>query len=1211
MYNFGIDKIGKLLKLTIKYMDIFEGMGYNYDNRNYAKNNKTRKRGTFMKGKKLWAIILTVCLIVSSIGVMSVVAEGETDVQMSVAIDKASLKAGDVVTVSVNLDSFQSTVNNDERKTINTMQFEVPYDGTIFEYVDGSMENGLITAVDEEYGDFIGASNANNKITAAVVYNTAKEGAISETTTKAAFLTFQLKVKDTVSNMTDVSFGLQNVIMKNMRLDDAYSVSTTGTAAKIYTAPTVTLEGTAGTAADTYTTAVKISATAGSKITVNGTEQTENPYTVSTAGTYEVTATNEVGLTSESKIFTIDPIVAGISLKSAPTKTDYVIGNTLSVDGGVLTVTLSNGETEEVDITAEMCSGFDSTTDGEKTVTVTYEGQTATFKVNVNAKQATAIAWKTQPAATIIEGQKLSVALANAKLTVNFDDGSVEDVAVTEDMCKDFDQTTIGAQTVTVTYGSFTETFNITVNAKKATGIKVTAPTDTEYIEGTDLDLAGSKIEVSYDNGDKEDVDVTSEMVSGFNSLTPVESQIVTVSYEGFTDTFTVKIVAKSVASIAVTTLPKILYIEGNTLDVTGGKVTITYDNATTKIVDLTADMVNGFDSATPAESIELTVSYTENGVTKTTTYNVEIVAKSVTAVELVSGPTNASIIEGQTLDLAGAKVRVSYDNGTSEEKNVTADMLVGFDNTKVGTQTVAVKDGNITSTGTFTVTVAEKSVASIAVTTMPKTEYIEGNTFVVDGGKVTVTYDNGFSEEKNLSEVDVVAADTTTPGSNKIVTVSYTEKGKTVSTTYTINVAEKSLVSIAVTKTPSKISVIEGQDIDVTDGEITLTYDNETTTVVTMTADMVTGYDRNLVGTQILTVSYNGKTTTLTVEVAAKQVSEVELISKPTATSVTEGMEYDVTGGQIKVTYDNGTTELLPITLGMIPSFDNSKVGTQTVDITYANKTVGTLTIEVLEKVLTGITTNKTSYDVTVGDGISALGLEVTAQYNNNTTADVTQFVEVTEWDTEKLGRQEVTISFTEKGVEKTVEIEIFVLEKSDFTGGEVELDGAYIVVNEPLEEMVKKVEASITSLKEIIEKYAVLDIKLLSKNEGIAIQPDGTITVTILIPATLDKSKNLVVYRMEEDGTLTELKSQVVGDKIKFDTDHFSTYVIAEKKVEEPTTQEPATEATTTAAAAETTTSPSSVKTGDARNVMAILAVIALAGAGFVVVSRKKEQM
>ncbi len=78
----------------------------------------------------------------------------------------------------------------------------------------------------------------------------------------------------------------------------------------------------------------------------------------------------------------------------------------------------------------------------------------------------------------------------------------------------------------------------------------------------------------------------------------------------------------KSVESIAVTTLPiKTVYHAGrDALDVTGGKVTVLYDNDTVSVINLTTAMVSGFDN-----SVEGTLTLRVTTYGKSTTFDVTV----------------------------------------------------------------------------------------------------------------------------------------------------------------------------------------------------------------------------------------------------------------------------------------------------------------------------------------------------------------------------------------------------------------------------------------------------------------------------------------------------------------------------------------------------------------------------------------------------------
>ena len=69
---------------------------------------------------------------------------------------------------------------------------------------------------------------------------------------------------------------------------------------------------------------------------------------------------------------------------TAPTKTEYSVGETLDLSGMSVMATYSDDNTKEV-TTGYTISDVDMTTAGTKTVTVTYEGKTANFEITVKA----------------------------------------------------------------------------------------------------------------------------------------------------------------------------------------------------------------------------------------------------------------------------------------------------------------------------------------------------------------------------------------------------------------------------------------------------------------------------------------------------------------------------------------------------------------------------------------------------------------------------------------------------------------------------------------------------------------------------------------------------------------------------------------------------------------------------------------------------------
>ena len=71
-----------------------------------------------------------------------------------------------------------------------------------------------------------------------------------------------------------------------------------------------------------------------------------------------------------------------------PDKQEYKIGEELDTTGMKVTVLYSTGEKEDIDIAKCKIEGFDSSVEGVKTITVTFEGMTDSFTVYVRETEA-------------------------------------------------------------------------------------------------------------------------------------------------------------------------------------------------------------------------------------------------------------------------------------------------------------------------------------------------------------------------------------------------------------------------------------------------------------------------------------------------------------------------------------------------------------------------------------------------------------------------------------------------------------------------------------------------------------------------------------------------------------------------------------------------------------------------------------------------------
>ena len=152
---------------------------------------------------------------------------------------------------------------------------------------------------------------------------------------------------------------------------------------------------------------------------------------------------------------------------SGPTKTQYEIGDELDLTGLVVTAHYSDGS--EAAVEDYEVSGFDSSTAGEKTITVTYQGKTAAFKVTVKEPEKPVVTLESitisGPNKTEYKiGEELD--LTGLVVIAHYSDGSYQEV--TDYEVSGFDSAAAGEKTVTVTYQGETVSFKITVKEDTA-----------------------------------------------------------------------------------------------------------------------------------------------------------------------------------------------------------------------------------------------------------------------------------------------------------------------------------------------------------------------------------------------------------------------------------------------------------------------------------------------------------------------------------------------------------------------------------------------------------------------------------------------------------------------------------------------------------------------------------------------------------------------
>lgn len=322
-----------------------------------------------------------------------------------------------------------------------------------------------------------------------------------------------------------------------------------------------------------------------------------------------------------------------------------------------------------------------------------------------------------------------------------------------------------------------------------------TKPTKTSYLAGDSFNSAGMVVTASYGTGQA--VLATAE-VSGY-SVSPsvltdgTTSVTITYSEGGETCTTTLAVtVTHRLSAIAVTTKPnKLTYEYGDTLATTGMVVTASYSDSQTKTVTSYSCSPTTF--STVGNQV-VTVSYTENGVTQTATFNVTVNRKSVAkptwksnltytgSAQSVSSTSywnnyNTSYMTiGGTTSATNAGTYIAtfipgsnyrWADGTTSAINVNWTINKATGSLSVNPTTVAINGNNYSSGVAVTITRAGDGAISYSPTS------ISGLTLSLNGNTLTIKGNGSTAVSAKTITISVAAGTNHTAPANKTITVS------------------------------------------------------------------------------------------------------------------------------------------------------------------------------------------------------------------------------------------------------------------------------------------------------------------------------------------------------------------------------------------------------------------------------------------------------
>ncbi len=602
---------------------------------------------------------------------------------------------------------------------------------------------------------------------------------------------------------------------------------------------------------------------------------------------------------------------------------------------------------------------------------------------------------------------------------------------------------------VTISYNDKTVQQKIAVQENELTSIEIAhQPEKTDYIEGESFNSTGMVVNAVYKNGTK--TPITEYSIENGTNLTNGQTEV-KISYQGKTATVTISVTPNALENIFISTQPsKKDYIEGQDFDPNGMVVKGHYKNGSEPtIAEYTVE--NGKKLTVGQDHV--TIKYQE----KTVDQGITVRAKQITQIEISTQPQKLKYVQGKdSLSLEGGVLTVTYDNGTSENIDMTSqDVVPGeFSNATIGPVTVTITyKGHTTQLHVEVVAepVAPKTVTGISVSKKPdKLEYIKDkeNELQLAGGTLKVEYSDGTNTTIQMTDTGVHASGFKNDTVGKVtITITYQEQ----TTTFQIDiinepVVEKTVTGISISKKPTKLKYIKGKDteLNLEGGELTVTYSDQSTKKISMTAGGVStsGFSTQTLGEITITVTYENQTAEFKVEiieeqVAPKTVTGISIAQPPTKLTYIKGKEnLELAGGSIKVTYSDGSNQNIPMNSEgvSISGFSNDVAGTVNVTVTYQSKTtqfqVQIIDEQVIEKTVTKISVKNLPTKLTYikdKEELNLAGGTIEVTYSDGTSQELqmaSSGIAVNGFNNETVGTVVIVLTYQEKSAQFEVKI-------------------------------------------------------------------------------------------------------------------------------------------------------------------------------------------
>ena len=615
----------------------------------------------------------------------------------------------------------------------------------------------------------------------------------------------------------------------------------------------------------------------------------------STAGSKTVTVTyKDVSTTFSVNVIEKEIVLESIRIVSGSVASSVKRGKVYDTSSLQVEGVYSNGTVKGLPIADVTVSGIDTSTAGDKTLTVTYQDMSASLTVTVI--DITDIKVLTNSVATKIPvGTALDT--SNVSVTVVYADNTTENVSAIDLTIGTIDSSSYGKKGLSISYKGFSISYQIEVVGPMELTILNSEGFVREVMVGGTVNVSAIQASVRYSDG-TDDTVAFEELTVGTVDTSTAGVKKLTVQYASLTAEVDITVVG--VASMTVESGSVVSEIlKGQSFDVSGIRVNGTYTNGQTFAKELGELTVSGSIDGNVAGEQKITVKFLD----KTVEHTVKVCEISA----IVATGIPISVPAGEKVDVSRLTVYAVYNDSKSTRVLLESGYTHNADSLNTNVEHGVVR---------FTVKYGELSYSVLISNVAPELDGIVIDTFNPnvrvdeaydeDWIKITALYGNGaqqiIDEGFTISVTDINSGE-------KLLTVSYTEGGITKTATKVITVVGIRSISVIGGSLPTAIG--KGQSFDASGVRVTVTYNDNTTKTVS-TGITVTGYDSLVAGSDNvdkITVTYMG--------VSCKYSCHVKAV---TGFTIYSGLEHVKRTGyatsvdklRLLLTYSNSTQEIV-----------------------------------------------------------------------------------------------------------------------------------------------------------------------------------------------------------------------------------------------------------------------------------------------------------